>query len=227
MKYLREFAGAFGAVSVFALAACSGVSPRTESVETVTGPFYRTMVYACDGGASWVARFDADSVALRSGEGRYVLPQTATGSSTQYSDSTMVFWVRGSQAGLDRISEQPRLCRYDSVATAWEQAWARGVNVRGIGAEIAEKGKIVWYVEISAGRQAVFVGENGNLRVSYPDTLPHTESSSTRVYGSWRKLAVEWDRRPCRDGGYGEPLDLVVKVEYAGKKYQGCGRSTQ
>ena len=126
---------------------------------------------------------------------------------------------------MEKIPEAPRLCRYDSSATAWEQAWVRGVNVRATGAEVGEKGKIDWYVEVTSGRQVVFVSENGKTRVSYPDTLPVAEASSQRVYGSWRKLAVEWDRRPCREGGSGEPLDLVVKVEYGGKKYQGCGRS--
>ena len=226
MKYLCGFVSAVATVSLFVLAGCSGMSARNDS-ETVEGPFFRTMSYACDGGTSWTARFDADTVKLRSTEGLRVLPLTPSESGTRYADSTLVFWIHGGQATLEKVSEPARLCRYDSAATAWERAWARGVNVRGTGAEVAEKGKIVWYLEITGGRQAVFVGENGKLRVAYPDTIPLMEPSAHRVYGSWRKLAVEWDRRPCRDGGFGEPLDLVVRVEYAGKKYQGCGRSTQ
>ena len=221
-----SFAG-FLLIAMALFSGCSKNSMRNESAETVEGPFFRTMAYACDGGSSWVARFDADTVLLRGSEARYVLPRTAAGSGARYADSTLIFWIHGSQASLEKIPEPPRICRYDSVATAWEQAWVRGVNVRATGAEIAEKGKIDWYLEITAGRQAVFVGENGKVRVAYPDTILATESSAQRVYGSWRKLAVEWDRRPCREGGSGEPLDLVVKVEYGGKKYQGCGRSVE
>jgi membrane-bound inhibitor of C-type lysozyme len=206
------------------LSACTKKTMNHESAETVSGPFFRTMVYACDGGSSWVARFDGDSVWLRGAEGRHVLPQTASASGARYADSALAFWIHGGQASLEKASEPPRLCRYDSMATAWEKAWARGVNIRATGAEIAEKGKIGWYLEITAGKQAVFVSENGKTWVNFRDTIAVSEPSSRRVYGSWRKLAVEWDRRPCREGGSGEPLELVVKVDYAGKRYQGCGR---
>lgn len=207
-----------------ALSGCSRNAMRGESAETVSGPFFRTMVYACDGGATWVARFDGDSVWLRGAEGRHVLPQVPSSSGSRYADSALAFWIHGGQASLEKASEPARLCRYDSVATAWEKAWSRGVSVRATGAEIAEKGKIDWYLELTAGKQVVFVSENGKIWVNHRDTLPVSEPSSRRVYGSWRKLTVEWDRRPCREGGVGETLELVVKVAYAGKKYQGCGR---
>lgn len=225
MKNIPLFLTVVVTAVIFVFLGCSGKPTRNDSAETVAGPFYRTMVYACDGGDSWVARFDRDTVLLRGYNGRHLLPQTVSASGARYADSSLVFWIHGSQASLEKIPETPRLCRYDSVATAWEQAWVRGVNVRATGAEIAEKGKVDWYLEITSGTQVVFVGENGKLRLTYPDTIPFEESSAGRVYGSWRKLAVEWSRRPCREGGSGEPLDLIVKVQYAGKKYLGCGRT--
>ena len=222
MKYLCSTA----ILLVSCLVGCSQTAMQRGTQEAVSGPFYRTMVYACDGGSSWVARFENDSVWLRSANERHILPQAISASGARYADSLISFWIHGAQASLQRTPEPPRLCRYDSTGTAWEQAWARGVTLRATGAEIAAKGREDWTLEITTGKQTVFVSENGKQKVQFEDTVSAAASTSSRVYGSWRKLAVEWDRRPCREGSSGEPLDLTVKIEYAGKKYQGCGRAT-
>jgi|GEM_PF-1807424 len=216
------------------MAGCAKPSPRQshyEPDETVAGSFYKTMVYACDGGLRGTARFDGDTLRLKVGEESFRLPQEGAASGARYSDTSVTFWIRGSEAHLEKASLPPRACRYDSAATMWEQAWARGVTLRATGAEIEERGKVDWTLELTSGKNVVFVTNNGNLRAAFPDTLQGKargtgiESVAHRFYGTPPMMVVEWDHRPCREGGSGEPLDLSVKVEYAGRKYQGCGRT--
>ena len=228
MKNLPCIAGLAGALLIVTGAlfvGCSKKIVRNDSADTVPGPFFRTMVYACDGGGSWVARFETDSILLRGESETWRLPQTESRSGTRYADSARLFWINGSQATMQSPASPPRLCRYDSVATSWEQAWARGVGLRATGAEVVAKGRVDWSLEITPGRQAVFVTDNGIHRVTFTDTESILEPSAQRLYAGRQTLTVEWDRRPCREGTAGEPLGLVVKVDYAGKKYQGCGRS--
>jgi membrane-bound inhibitor of C-type lysozyme len=209
------------------LAGCAVSPEKQPPVETPPPLPMTSRVYGCEGSGPVTVRFKGDTVVLQSAEGLRVLRRAVTVSGVRYADSAASFWMQGGNASWEFTGRPARICRVDSGATAWEQAWERGVNVRATGAEVAEKGRVDWTLEVTAGKEVVFTSGKARRTVRFVDTIPYSDASSQRVYGSWRSrtLIVEWDRRPCRAGSQGEPLDLAVKVEYGGKKYLGCGRA--
>ena len=96
-------------VVVLAAAGCDrGGSTRAADVPAVTGG--PEMVYVCDGGVRWVARYlslsdrSLDFVLLTGPDGtRVTLPSVLSASGVRYSDDRqLAWWTKGMSARLDR-----------------------------------------------------------------------------------------------------------------------------
>ena len=96
-------------VVVLAAAGCArGDSTREAGVPAVTGG--PEMVYVCDGGVRWAARYlsltdrSLDFVLLTGPDGtRVTLPSVLSASGVRYSDDRqLTWWTKGTSARLDR-----------------------------------------------------------------------------------------------------------------------------
>ncbi len=182
-----------------------------------------TLVLECPDGYEFVARIEGETAWLFLPGETLSLPHIPAASGAKYGDARTTFWSKGDEASLDSGEQQHRDCRNNRARAIWEHAKLSGVDFRATGNEPG------WYLELSAGRKTVFVGDYGNTRYTF-DTPPPLTGQTARItryelQNDEHRLILLLEGRPCHDDMNGEAFETTVKLVLDGRVLQGCGRA--
>jgi uncharacterized membrane protein len=177
--------------------------------------------FRCAEDLGFVLRVRGDSAELHLIDAVVALRRAESAPETRWVGAGAELRVRGAEALLELRGSTLSGCRSDGESAPWAAAGERGVHLRAVGQEPG------WHLEITHGRELVFVGDYGETTVSLPAPRPERVGA-----GEVEWLAVHGDRRvrvlardePCFDIMSGEPYELAVLVEREETRYTGCGR---
>jgi uncharacterized membrane protein len=105
----------------------------------------------------------------------------------------------------------------------WEDAKLKGIDFRAAGNEP------VWYLEITAGKEIVFVSDYGQSRYVFATPAPlidqPSHTTTYTVQDNTYPLTIVIEGWPCQDSMSGEPYETTVTVVLDGKIHRGCGKA--
>jgi uncharacterized membrane protein len=201
-------------------AAPAGVPPA-EDVPPPEGVL-RAYVWDCDGGLTLRMKnlYRESAITLEMHEGPRKLPQVVSASGAKYSDGSLTFWTRGSEASFERAGSPPVQCREARAQSLRADARERGVIWRGQGNEPG------WTVEIGPGRRVSYVTSYGEQRYDVEATTERGgDEIGVHVYIAETptgRLKVSVAKEPCADDMSGEAFDHRVVVEHGDRTLRGC-----
>lgn len=201
-------------------AAAAGVSPA-DDVPPPEGVL-RAYVWECDGGLTLRMKnlYREDAITLEMHEGPRRLPLVVSASGAKYSDGSLTFWTKGSEASLEREGSPPVRCREARAQSLRADARERGVIYRGQGNEPG------WTVEVGPGRRMSYVTDYGGQRYDVEATTERGgDEIGVHVYIAETpagRLKVSVAKEPCADDMSGEAFDHRMVVEHGGSTYRGC-----
>jgi membrane-bound inhibitor of C-type lysozyme len=212
-------------VFYLSLALCSGYSSGVSTAEgdnfhSDDRPLATTFVYDCNG-YQFVTRLGPGEMALWLEDRYLILSQVRSASGTLYEEGDISFWSKGQAAMLTVAGQVHSNCRLVADRAPWEDARRRGVDFRAAGNEPG------WYLEIEDGRQLLFVGDYGELRVELENPASTVEGD-TLVYEfstALQALRVEITEQHCIDSMRGNAFSRSVDVTLNGNYYHGCGQA--
>lgn len=133
---------------------------------------------------------------------------------------------RDENANVPREQEQaedPKPASIDehAIDDVWDRAKLRGVAFRAIGQEPG------WLLEITNGREILFVTNYGENRTSYPYVEPvvFQEERRTEYRLPEYDTIVEIRGEPCMDTMSGERFAVSVSIIQSDGRLDGCGRA--
>lgn len=182
----------------------------------------RAYVWECDGGLSLRMKnlYREGAITLEMHEGPRKLPQVVSASGAKYSDGSLTFWTRGSEASFERAGSPPVQCRELRAESLLADARERGVTYRGRGNEPG------WTVEIGPGQRLSFVTNYGEQRYDVEAATGRGGGESgPQVYVADTpagRLEVSVAKESCTDDMSGEAFDHRMVVEHGGTTLRGC-----
>jgi putative lipoprotein len=178
-----------------------------------------TQVYYCPENYQFVARAGRENVWLFLQDGEVTLPAVSAASGAKYANATTTFWAKGDEALLETPQGAHKGCATHPSSGTWKEGRDRGVTFRATGNEPG------WVVEIGEGGETTLSTDYGESRHRF--STPEPERAGDRLlYESTSEsanIAIEIERKPCRDGMSGFPFQATVEVRVEGKSYRGCG----
>lgn len=208
------------AVLSLMLVACAGAEAQGggEDFTPDSRPMSQTMVYECTG-IEVIARVGPGEMALWLPDRYLVLSQVRAASGTRYEEGDVMFWSKGDDVLLEIGPERYTDCSLNRSRANWEDARRRGVDFRASGNEPG------WTLEITEGRQLLYVGDYGASRVliETPEKTVVATGLSYRAVSGSDTVEVRVSDSPCTDSMQGTPFPATVELQVNGKFYQGCG----
>lgn len=186
-------------------------------------PLATTMVYQCEA-FEFTVRLGPGEMAVWLPDRYVVLSQVRSDAGVMYEEGDIRFWSNGDEHTLKLGDRYYGSCQLLPGRVPWEDARRRGVDFRAVGNEPG------WYLEIQRGRQLLFVGDYGALRVSAPDPLGESSGPAgpgrIRIYRAVTgdsEVRVEITDESCADTMSGQNLPSRVAVTVNGRTLYGCG----
>jgi putative lipoprotein len=214
------------APAVAAPATAPASSTAAEDVPPPEGVL-RAYVWTCDGGLTLRMKnlYRENAITLEMHEGPRKLPQVVSASGAKYSDGSLTFWTRGSEASFERAGSPPVQCREARAQSLLADARERGVIYRGLGNEPG------WTVEIGPGSRMSYVTNYGEQRYDVEATTQRGgDEIGVHIYiaetGDGR-LKVSVAKESCADDMSGETFDHRMVVEHGDRTYRGCATGLQ
>lgn len=204
------------------LAACLAAACATAPDGAGEPAARTTFAYDCDDGAEIVVRHRAktDDVWVFLPGVSKPLPHVPAASGARYSDGSITFWSKGSEA-LVEIGSRTLRCTENRPRSIREDAKLRGVTFRATGNEPG------WFMELTRGGDIVLVTRWGERRYVFPTPAPVTEpvdrTTEYRTTAGGRTLIVLLEARECRDNMSGERFPTTVTVHLDRDVLRGCG----
>jgi putative lipoprotein len=208
------------------LSACAGGEDSGSALDAAARPeqrvLPRTLVYDCNG-FEFVTRLGPGEMALWLPQRYIVLSEVRSASGAKYEEGDVLFWSKGDEAMLQVGEVEYQGCRLRPERAPWADARRRGVDFRAVGNEPG------WHLEIQDGRQLLFVGDYGELRVTTPDpgVQGTGQGRSYLARTEAAELSVEILETPCFDNMSGEAFPAAVSVTVNGRQLHGCGRDLE
>ena len=207
----------------------SGVTPDAANhlgpARAKPSPQPSTYVYECTDAYNFVTRIEGETAWLFLPNGTVSLPQIPSGSGAKYSDGDITFWTKGEEAMLEVGEDTRRNCRNNRVKAIWEDAKFRGADFRAVGNEPG------WKLEISKGKEIVYVGDYGQTRYRFATPHPVEDRDAERttytVEHGGHELVIVLEGRGCQDTMSDESYETTVTIVVDGKELRGCGRALQ
>lgn len=148
------------------------------------------------------------------------LPHVPAASGARYSDGTVTFWTKGSEATLERGSGETLRCREDRAASIRADAVLRGVDFWATGNEPG------WLLEIGPDLTSL-VADYGQRELEFPTTDPVVEQAGRRTTyrtsAEGHTLQIEILGDECFDDMSGERFESLVRITLDGEALRGCG----
>jgi uncharacterized membrane protein len=214
-------------VAVLLAAACTPNPDNPSAKQDNASPAQQASiwVYDCGSDFKFSARFRDNQVILDLPSETLTLPQVISASGARFSNETVTFWEKGSEASIEGGGYAYRGCRASPAQNPWEAARLMGVTYRAIGQEPG------WMLQIQRGKRILFVADYGENRVS-AEPAPASQSlpDGGRRYDAQTgsgALSVLIENKACTDVMSGEPFPDTVTVTLNGRQYSGCGRSLE
>jgi len=182
----------------------------------------RAYVWECDGGLTLRMKnlYREGAITLEMHEGPRKLPQVVSASGAKYSDGSLTFWTKGSEASFERAGAPPVQCREARAQSLLADARERGVIWRGRGNEPG------WTVEIGPGQRLSYVTSYGEQRYDVEATTERGgDEIGVHIYIAETpagRLKVSVAKEPCADDMSGEAFDHRMVVEHGDRTYRGC-----
>ena len=207
-------------------AAATAVPAPAEDVPPPEGVL-RAYVWDCDGGLTLRMKnlYRENAITLEMHEGPRKLPLVVSASGAKYSDGSLTFWTKGSEATFERAGSPTVQCRESRWQSLLADARERGVTFRGRGNEPG------WTVEVGPGNRLSFVTNYGEQRY---DVVATTERGGDEIGihihiadTDAGRLKVSVAKEPCQDDMSGEAFDHRVVIEHGDRTLRGCGTSLQ
>ena len=193
----------------------------TEDVPPPEGVL-RAYVWECDGGLTLRMKnlYREGAITLEMHEGPRKLPQVVSASGAKYSDGSLTFWTKGSEASFERAGAPPVQCREARAQSLLADARERGVIWRGLGNEPG------WTVEIGPGKRMSYVTSYGEQRYDVEATTERGgDEIGVHIFIAETpagRLKVSVAKEPCADDMSGEAFDHRMVVEHGDRTYRGC-----
>lgn len=187
----------------------------------------RAYVWDCDGGLTLRMKnlYRESAVTLEMHEGPRKLSQVVSASGAKYSDGSLTFWTRGSEASFERAGSPPVQCREARAQSLLADARERGVIWRGQGNEPG------WTVEIGPGQRLSYVTSYGEQRHDVEVTTERGgDEIGMHIYIAETpagRLKVSVAKEPCADDMSGEAFDHRMVVEHGDRTHRGCATELQ
>ena len=182
-----------------------------------------TYVFECADGYQFPAQIKGDQAWLFLPGKTVSLPQVPAGSGAKYSAGEVVFWTKGAEGLLETDDGVRRNCRNNRALAIWEHAKLSGVDFRAVGNEPG------WHLEISRGRNILFVSDYGQSRYEFdaPEPLQDAGARSTvyRVKNKAHTLEVVITGKACQDTMHGDRFESAVSITLDGRSFNGCGKA--
>jgi putative lipoprotein len=185
----------------------------------------RAYVWDCDGGLTLRMKnlYRENAITLEMHEGPRRLPQVVSASGAKYSDGSLTFWTKGSEAAFERAGSPPVQCRESRWQSLLADARERGVSFRGRGNEPG------WTIEVGPGNRLSYVTNYGEQRYDVATTgQGGSDEVGTRIYTADTdagRLEVSVTKAPCQDDMSGEAFDYRIVIEHGDRTLRGCGTS--
>jgi len=182
----------------------------------------RAYVWECDGGLTLRMKnlYREGAITLEMHEGPRKLPQVVSASGAKYSDGSLTFWTKGSEASFERAGAPPVQCREARAQSLLADARERGVIWRGLGNEPG------WTVEIGPGKRMSYVTSYGEQRYDVEATTERGgDEIGVHIFIAETpagRLKVSVAKEPCADDMSGEAFDHRMVVEHGDRTYRGC-----
>lgn len=178
----------------------------------------QTYVLACSNQSRYVVRAGSNEAWVFRPEGTLRLPSVDSLAGV-YSDGQFELRILGEQAEWLAPASTPLVCVNDRRQAVWEAAKLDGVDFRAVGNEPP------WVLEIRMQSRIVLITEYGGRRDEF--VLPLVQEDKPTRTSRWDAgpLQVIITAHPCHDSMSGEPFESQVKLIWAGKTLDGCGRS--
>jgi putative lipoprotein len=202
------------ALAVLALTASCAAPPAQEPAARG-----ETQVYYCPENFQFVARAGREDAWLFLQDGEVTLPAVPAASGAKYANATTSFWTKGDEALLETVQGAYESCSVRPSSGLWKEAADRGVTFRATGNEPG------WILEMGNEGETVLIVDYGEKRHRFATAEP-ARAGDRLVYKSSAgsaDIAIEIERKPCRDGMSGFPFQATVQVRAEGKSYRGCG----
>lgn len=227
---LREGRSALVLGLAFALGACAGGGEggeggdalEDEEAEATAGlPGAKAggrVVFTCDDGFKFAARFREDGVGLVLPFGNEDLP--ATDAEGRYGDAQRFLRVWGDlQARYEAPDGGRRRCTGVAAADPREESRLLGYDYRAVGQEPG------WVLEIDEDRWIRYSGDYGATTVVTPVSPPVDSAAGTVLHSRTdaHELRVYIAPGPCEDAMSGEAYADHVEVTVDGVELKGCG----
>ena len=186
-------------------------------------PAAQTFVYQCSDGFNFIARIEGEGVWLFLPDETLRLPHVPSASGAKYSEGQTTFWSKDDEAFVQANATTHRECKNNPAAAIWENAKLNGADFRAVGNEPG------WHLEITAGKNILYVGDYGqtSLEFATPEPLTDQQARSSRyeASGGGHVLSVVLKAERCADTMSDETFETSVTLILDGKEYRGCGRA--
>lgn len=183
----------------------------------------RTFAYNCDDSTYVVASLDraTDGLWFFLPGQTVCLPHVAAASGAKYSDGTITFWMKGSEALLEVADGRTVRCTENRRESWFEDAKLRGMDFRAVGNEPG------WTLELGPERSAL-VTDYGNTRFEFATPAPEVDAEGrTAVYRATvdgTDIVIRTTLEPCMDSMDGSQYSHRVEIQVRDERLLGCGR---
>jgi uncharacterized membrane protein/membrane-bound inhibitor of C-type lysozyme len=183
----------------------------------------QTFVFECPDGLVFTARIAEDEAWLFLPGKTEKLKAEPSASGAKYSHETTMLWNKGDESIVQVGDEVHKGCKNNRREAIWEDAKLRGVNFRARGNEPG------WHLEISSGKEILFVTDYGNNRYSFTTPTPSidqkTKTTTYSIENAGHALTVVIEGEKCNDTMSDETFEATVTVTLDDQLHLGCGRA--
>lgn len=173
------------------------------------------VVYRCEGGYTFSARYDENEVVLLLEQGPRVLNQVLATSGARYEGENAVLASSGSTASLELDGQHYDQCQeqQNTVERPTEPTFVARGNEPG------------WMLEIVPGDRMTLLADYGEKKIETP-APPALENEGAIAYHARtgaHELSVRIEPTPCTDDMSGQLYATTVRVRLDGEELRGCG----
>jgi putative lipoprotein len=194
-----------------------------ESPQTAEEPEPQPLAYSfdCDDGTSVVSRLDAndDVMWVLLPDQAVDLGRVETASGTRYANSAVSFWLKGDELTLE-IAGTTTTCTVDRFKSKVESVKLSGGDFWATGNEPG------WVLEMYPDSM-VFTTNYGEDRyqtgIAKVSEDARARMSVFRGETDGKVLVVTLRGDPCVDSMSGEEFETIVRIDFGGKVFDGCG----
>ena len=180
----------------------------------------RTLVLECVD-LKAVVRLGPGEAALFLPSRYIVLSQERAASGAKYVEGDISLWLKGDEAMLG-IGESKYHCRNNRKAAIWEDAKLSGVSFRAVGNEpgwvlLIERNRLDWRYDYNESQ----------LQLALPEPEIDDANRHTRyeLEVDSKSLVLEITGQSCHDSMSGDEYEATVQIDFAGRRFKGCGKA--